>query len=96
MLKEKNDFYEVILLAILALWISLAMGSIDLNKKEVNILHRYPIARILVVFLFIFVFLNSVSDVENFDREDKILASFMIVLIYVYVVEKSSFETEGI
>ena len=69
------------------------MGNVDLDSKEVNIFHKYPLARCIAVFLFVWLIL--VDTDKNFDPpEVRLLGTFLVTMIYAIAIERKSFEPD--
>ena len=84
----KSHFLKVFFTCIVGLWLTLALGNMSLDDAEVNLLHKEPIVRCIVMFIFIYVifFYEKTYPVPL-----KILASFVIVLLYALVIERNNF-----
>jgi hypothetical protein len=79
----KKSISKKILIGILALWLSLAMGAINLDSKEISILHDNVWIRCLVVFIFSMLIL----DIEEETSSARIIASVILVIFYYVVGE---------
>jgi hypothetical protein len=80
---EKVSIYKKIGIGMLALWISLAMSAINLQNNEINFLHKYVLARCIVIFIFSMILL----DLSKEELKVRILASLAIVAFYYLIAE---------
>lgn len=89
---EPHIFYTVFLI-ILLLWLTLALGAVNLDEKEVNLLHKYPFMRILLVFLTTyFVLIHAVVEdaYKRYDRKERLFIAFIPTILYTFLVERKN------
>jgi hypothetical protein len=79
----KKNLLKQFLIAMLVVWLSLAMGNINLDEREINFFHNNRLARIFIVF----VFAMLVLDIEKERILVRILMSIGIVVFYYFVAE---------
>jgi hypothetical protein len=75
--------FKFILYTIGALWLALALGSISLDDEELNLLHRKPLIRAAVVFIFSFV----IMDIDKYEYILRLLISFAVTILYSLLFE---------
>lgn len=83
--KFDPDNYKILkfyFIALGVLWLALASSVLELDTREMNFFHKYFWARIVVVF--IFVYLVNIVDA---DKDEKLLVSFAVTITYVLLME---------
>ena len=89
---EHHIFYTVFLIVLL-LWRTLALGAVNLDEKEVNLLHKYPFMRIILVFLTTyFVLIHAVVEdaYKRYDRKERLFIAFIPTILYTFLVERKN------
>lgn len=77
--------WKLVLISGVGAWLALAIGSVDPDAKEIDFLHGHLLARIVVVFAFIFL-LTDISHL-NIETEYKIVSAILGTAVYYVIVE---------